>query len=135
MSVFSDVKMHDTWRETLCHCALLVASLKSVRIVVFNQPDKRGRPPLEHMLIFLVYIRLSVSSLYDSFPLFLTGNAPMHPQSDKLPHPPPPTRYLKTLHTDYLYYYNLEIPDGRLVIVGAQRVQERSSRSRVRITL
>ena len=58
MSVFSDVKMHDTWRETLCHCALLVASLKSVRIVVFNQPDKRGRPPLGHMLIFLVYIRL-----------------------------------------------------------------------------
>ena len=76
--------MHDTWRETLCHCALLVASLKSVRIVVFNQPDKRGRPPLGHMLIFLVYIRLSVSSFYDSFPLFLTGNAPMHPQSDKL---------------------------------------------------
>ena len=49
--------------------------------------------------------------------------------------PSPPNPYLKTLHTDYLYYYNLDIPDGRLVIVGAQRVQERSSRSRVRITL
>ena len=29
----------------------------------------------------------------------------------------------------------MHIPDGRLVIVGAQRVQVRSSRSRVRITL
>ena len=36
----------------------------------------------------------SVSSLYDLFPLFWIGNAPLHSQSHKLPHPPSPTRYL-----------------------------------------
>ena len=49
--------------------------------------------------------------------------------------PSPPTRYLKTLHTDSWYLLRMHIPDGRLVIVGAQRVHVRSSRSRVRITL
>ena len=45
------------------------------------------------MLIFLVYMA-SVSSLYDSFPLFWIGNAPLHSQSHKIPHPPSSTQYL-----------------------------------------
>ena len=45
--------------------------------------------PSAIMLTFLVYIRLSTSSLYASFPLFLTGNARLHSQSDKVPHPHP----------------------------------------------
>ena len=49
--------------------------------------------------------------------------------------PYPPARYLKTLYTDNLCYLMMHIQDGRLVIVSAQRVQVRSSRSRVRITL
>ena len=44
--------------------------------------------------------------------------------------PSPPTWYFKTHYTDNLFFR-----DGRAAIVGAQRVQERSSRSRVRITL
>ena len=54
------------------------------------------------MLIFLGENAL-ISSLFDSFPLFLTGNASLHSNSDKLSYPPPPphpTRYLKTLYTD-----------------------------------
>ena len=61
---------------------------------------KGCRPPLRCMLIFLGENAL-ISSLFDSFPLFLTGNASLHSNSDKLSYPPPhPTRYLKTLYTD-----------------------------------
>ena len=49
--------------------------------------------------------------------------------------PSPPTWYFKTHYTDNSCLYNMQFRDGRAAIVGAQRVQERSSRSRVRITL
>ena len=44
--------------------------------------------------------------------------------------PSPPTWYFKTHYTDNLCEYNMQFRDGRAAIVGAQRVQERSSRSR-----
>ena len=74
-----------TWYRT--------ASLRSVQIVLYNE-SRQTMPSVlgENALI---------SSLFDSFPLFLTGNASLHSNSDKLSYPPPhPTRYLKTLYTD-----------------------------------
>ena len=50
-----------------------------------TSPGKRGRPSIRHVLIFLVYIA-SISSLYDSFSLFLTGNAPLYLSQKKLHH-------------------------------------------------
>ena len=73
--------MRDTWRVTLCQGTLLVASLQ------------RRSSAITEYANFLVYMA-SVSSLYDLFPLFWIGNAPLHSQSHKLPHPPSPTRYL-----------------------------------------
>ena len=50
----------------------------------FTSPSERGRPPLPHMLILVIAIA-SFSSLYDSFPLFLTGNARLHSHLDDIP--------------------------------------------------
>ena len=73
-----------TWYRT--------ASLRSVQIVLYNE-SRQTMPSVlgENALI---------SFLFDSFPLFFTGNASFHSNSDKLSYPPPPTRYLKTLYTD-----------------------------------
>ena len=50
-----------------------------------TSPSERDRPPLPHMLIFVVDIT-SFSSLCDSFPLFLNENARLHSHLDKLPY-------------------------------------------------
>ena len=62
----------------------LVSFLKNVQIVVFVEPRQ---------------MRSSASSLYDSFPLLMNGNARLHCQTN--PHPPL-TMYSKTLYTDNL---------------------------------
>ena len=158
--------MRDSRRATLSQFGTRTwyrtASLRSVQIVLYNE-SRQTMPSVlgENALI---------SFLFDSFPLFLTGNASFHSNSDKLSYPPPPPPnpiFKNSLHWQLRWsgnarlhsqssklphpppqpgiwklsipatYINLmmHIPDGRLVIVGAQRVQERSSRSRVRITL
>ena len=50
---------------------------------------------------FHVYI-IFISSLYDSFPLFLTGNARLHSQSDKVPHPPPHPVFQNSIHRQFM---------------------------------
>ena len=59
------------------------------------------------------------------FPLFLTGNARLHSQSQKVPHAPPPTWYFKTQYTDNLSYCKIQFRDDRAAIVSAQRVRNR----------
>ena len=67
-----------------------------------TSPSERSRPPLPHMLILVIAIA-SFSSLYDSFPLFLTGNARLHSHLDKLPHPPPqPGIWKLSIPTTYI---------------------------------
>ena len=105
-----------TRRVTLSQCTHLIASLRSVRIVVFNEP-KQTSP--SYMLIILVYIA-PVSSLIDSFPLICVWKVNCTLSQKKLPHP---SQYLKTLYTENLLCEITEFPDDRLVIVGAQRVQ------------
>ena len=62
-----------TWYRT--------ASLRRVQIVIYNE-SRQTMPSVlgENALI---------SFLFDSFPLFLTGNASFHSNSDKLSYPPP----------------------------------------------
>ena len=112
----------------------LITSLRSVRIVVFNEPQ-RARPSA-------ITTYANIRRWYRFFQFFvwfisfiLDRKRSIALSFGQTSSPSPPARYLKTLHTDNLYYLMMHIPDGRLVIVGAQRVQERSSRSRVRITL
>ena len=93
------LKMSETWRVTLSQYTHLIASWKSVRIVVFHK--------LRHM-------RPSATRTYANFcspsfafliSLWIINflYARLHSKSDKLPHPPPPTRFLKTIYTDNLY--------------------------------
>ena len=55
--------------------------MRSVQIVLYNE-SRQTMPSVlgENALI---------SFLFDSFPLFLTGNASFHSNSDKLSYPPP----------------------------------------------
>ena len=112
----------------------LITSLRSVRSVEFNKPQ-RTRPSA-------ITTYANISHCYRFFQFFvwfisfiLDRKRSITLSFGQTSSPSPPARYLKTLHTDNLYYLMMHIPDGRLVIVGAQRVQVRSSRSRVRITL
>ena len=70
--------MRDTWIVIIYQMHTL-ASLKSVRIFVFNKPWQTNPSGITTYanFAFLVYIAF-ISSLYDSFPLFLTGNARLH---------------------------------------------------------
>ena len=86
--------MRDSRRATLSQfdtrTLYRTASLRSVQIVLYNE-SRQTMPSVlgENALI---------SSLFDSFPLFFTGNASFHSNSDKLSYPPPPDIYkLSTL--------------------------------------
>ena len=68
-------------RDT-CHIIIPMEMLDNVFKKYANRrasraSGKRGRPPLQHMLILTSFTSL-LSFLYDSFPLFLTGNARLH---------------------------------------------------------
>ena len=75
--------MRDTCRVTLCRCARLIAFWKVSKSFRLTSPVKGRRLPLRRMLIFLVYMA-SVSSFYDSFPLFLTIALPVTQTSSSL---------------------------------------------------
>ena len=62
----------------------LITSLRSARSVEFYKPQRTRPSALPHMLILVIAIA-SFSSLYDSFPLFLTGNARLHSHLDDIP--------------------------------------------------
>ena len=63
----------------------LVSFLKNVQIVVFVEPRQ---------------MRSSASSLYDSFPLLMNGNARLHCQTN--PHPPPNHVFKDSLHWQFM---------------------------------
>ena len=68
---------------------------------VSRASGKQGRPPLQHMLILTSFTSL-LSFLYDSFLLFLSGNARLHSFSDKVPHPPPNPIFQNSLHRQFM---------------------------------
>ena len=95
------LKMSETWCVTLSQYTYLIASWKSVRIVVFHKP--------RHM-------RPSATGTYANFcsPLFAFLSlwiinflyARLHSQSGKLPHPPPhpPNPVFKnSLHRQFIH--------------------------------
>ena len=112
----------------------LEESLWSVWIVVFNGPRQTR---LSAITKYANIPRLNRSyqffALFISFSLCRKRSSALSVRQTSSPYPP--ARYLKTLYTDNLCHLMMHIQDGRLVIVSAQRVQVRSSRSRVRITL
>ena len=91
-------------QQSFSKCTHLIASLKSVRIFVFNKPWQTNPSGITTYanFVFLVYIAF-ISSLYDSFPLFLTGNARLHSQSDKVPYPPPSLVFQNSLHRQFIH--------------------------------
>ena len=123
--------------ELACNILLthtLEESLWSVWIVVFNEP-RQTRPSsiTKYANIPRLNRFFQFFALFISFSLCRKRSSALSVRQTSSPYPP--ARYLKTLYTDNLCYLMMHIQDGRLVIVGAQRVQVRSSRSRVRITL
>ena len=109
-------------------------SLWSVWIVVFNEPRQtRPSPVTKYANIARLNRFYQFFALFISISLCRKRSSALSVRQTSSPYPP--ARYLKTLYTDNLCYLMMHIQDGRLVIVGAQRVQVRSSRSRVRITL
>ena len=129
-------------RETLapslaCNIVLmhtLEESLWSVWIVVFNEPwQTRPSAITKYANIARLNRFYQFFALFISFSLCRKRSSTLSVRQTSSPYPP--ARYLKTLYTDNLCYLMMHFQDGRLVIVGAQRVQVRSSRSRIRITL
>ena len=110
------------------------ASLRGVQIVHYNEPPQTTPSAIT------TYTNINRWKRFDQFfvwfiSFILDRKRFIALSVRQTSSPYPPARYLKTLHTDNLCYLMMHIQDGRLVIVSAQRVQVRSSRSRVRITL
>ena len=79
-----------------------MASLKSVRIVVFNEP-RQSRPSA-----ITAYANIPrLDGVYQFFEWFISfildRKRSIALSVRQTPSPSPPTRYLKTLHTDNLY--------------------------------
>ena len=90
-------------QQSFPKCTHLIASLKSVRIFVFNKPWQTNPSGITTYanFAFLVYIAFT-SSLYDSFPLFLKRSIALLVRQSSLPSPPSLV-FQNSLHRQFIH--------------------------------